>query len=51
MTYPYFNEAGEPLMDAASMRTEQAIDSDPMTYYCDQCGYCHGGDCYDDEED
>lgn len=34
MSYPYFNKVGESLMDAASMRREQNIDSDPMTYYC-----------------
>lgn len=46
----YFNEAGEPLMDGLSMRREMEIDSDPMNYYCDECGYCHVGACYDNDQ-
>lgn len=53
MTFPNFNEAGEPLITAEALRYEQYIDSDPTNYYCDQCGYSHPGDCrdYDDWED
>ncbi len=42
----YYNEAGEPTgWDKAP---------DPMSFWCDDCGCCHGGECpdpYDDDED
>jgi hypothetical protein len=41
----FYNEAGEPLMSGEQMRREMEIDGDPMTYYCDDCGFCHGGEC------
>lgn len=39
----YYNEDGEPLgWDSPS---------DPMDYYCADCGVCHTGPCMDVEED
>jgi hypothetical protein len=45
VSYPYYNEAGEPLMDGAAMRYEMYLDStyepDPDAFY----------DRWDDEPD
>lgn len=39
----YYNEAGEPLGWDAPDSFEPP--------YCDECGYCHAGDCPWDDED
>lgn len=42
---PNHNEAGEPLIDAAALRLEQELDSDPSAWWCDDCGRSHYGRC------